>query len=98
MLKCCNSPGSGRYDSLHFEQTTQATGVLTLANTMGAAMGSGVATFILLPLIGIENSILILALGYILIALVIYLNRLQAISLRRGEILQRLPMFFGPSI
>ena len=54
------------------EHTTQATGVLTLANTMGAALGSGVATFVLLPELGIENSILLLSFGYVLIAILVY--------------------------
>jgi spermidine synthase len=45
---------------------TRASGMLTLANTVGAALGSALATFWLLPRYGLENSIFILALGYLL--------------------------------
>jgi len=68
------------------EHTTQATGVLTLTNTMGAAIGSGCATFILLPELGIENSILLLSLGYVLIAIFVYQNQPASKSLYRGFI------------
>lgn len=44
--------------------TTRAAGALTLANTVGAALGSGLATFWLLPVYGLEMSIFVLALGY----------------------------------
>lgn len=44
---------------------TQASGLLTFANTLGAAIGSGVATFLLLPRLGIELSILAIAFGYL---------------------------------
>ncbi|HEX5054955.1 MAG TPA: fused MFS/spermidine synthase [Gammaproteobacteria bacterium] len=43
---------------------TRAAGALTLANTLGAALGSGLATFWLLPACGLENSLFLLALGY----------------------------------
>ena len=55
--------------------STQASGMLTLFNTAGAAIGSLFATFLLIPYIGIENSILILALGYIFIALLLVFNQ-----------------------
>ena len=58
-----------------FGHITQATGVLTLTNTMGAALGSGVATFVFLPELGIENSILLLSVGYVLIATFVYQNQ-----------------------
>jgi spermidine synthase len=48
---------------------TQAAGVLTFFNTLGAALGSALATFWLLPTYGLENSILILALGYFLVVI-----------------------------
>jgi len=54
---------------------TQASGLLTLFNTAGAAIGSAFATFFLLPLFGIENSILILALGYVFVSLLIVINQ-----------------------
>jgi spermidine synthase len=43
---------------------SRATGWTTLANTLGSAMGSFVAGYLLLPLIGIEFSFFGLALGY----------------------------------
>jgi len=55
--------------------TTQASGLLTLFNTTGAALGSAFATFLLLPLIGVENSILILALGYVFLSLLMVINQ-----------------------
>src|SRR5258705_274443 len=42
----------------------ETAGVLTLVNTLGAALGSLVAGFILLPLVGIEKSFFIVALIY----------------------------------
>ncbi|MFT4929188.1 MAG: spermidine synthase [Phenylobacterium sp.] len=56
------------------EHTTGATGMLTFTNTMGAALGSGVATFILLPELGVENAILLLSLTYIVAAGFVYRN------------------------
>ncbi len=47
---------------------TRSTGLLTLANTTGAALGSLVGGFVLLPQLGIENSIRLLAAGYGLFA------------------------------
>lgn len=44
---------------------TQASGLLTFANTLGAAIGSGVATFLLLPLLGVDFSMLLIAFGYL---------------------------------
>lgn len=52
---------------------TRATGLLTLANTFGAALGSAVATFLLLPQLGIELSMAALAAAYLaLVALAWY--------------------------
>lgn len=48
------------------QDETRAAGALTLANTVGAALGSALATFWLLPVFGLEKSIFILALGYFL--------------------------------
>ena len=42
-----------------------ATGALTLANTLGAMLGSLAAAFVLLPLLGVERSIFVLALAYL---------------------------------
>jgi spermidine synthase len=46
-------------------------GVLTLANTIGAALGSLVAGFVLLPLVGIEKSVFAIAMLYAAVGIVI---------------------------
>ena len=43
---------------------TETTGVLTLANTTGAALGSLVGGFVLLPVLGVERAILVVAVVY----------------------------------
>jgi spermidine synthase len=48
-----------------------ATGVLTLANTLGATLGSLLAAFVLLPYAGLERSFFLLALSYGLTLVVI---------------------------
>lgn len=55
--------GTLLYDST--TDTALATGVLTLANTLGAAAGAAVATFVLLPELGMERSLLLLSLLYV---------------------------------
>lgn len=50
---------------------TRASGSLTLVNTAGAALGSACATFYLLPQIGVEKSLFILALAYLLPCLIL---------------------------
>jgi predicted membrane-bound spermidine synthase len=54
--------GSALRNHLATEITT--TGVLTLANTVGAALGSLVGGFMLLPLLGMEKSFFLIALLY----------------------------------
>ncbi len=53
------------------KSTTKASGILVLANTVGAAIGTAIATFLLLPYVGVENAIFILALSYVLANLLI---------------------------
>jgi spermidine synthase len=48
-----------------------ATGLLTLANTLGAMLGSLLAAFVLLPFLGLERSFFLLALVYAATVLVI---------------------------
>ena len=48
---------------------TSASGLLTVANTFGAALGSCVATFVLLPYLGVETSLLVLALVYLALSI-----------------------------
>ena len=52
-------------------EITRASGLITFVNTIGAALGSGLATFLLLPLLGIEISIFVLTLSYFLVYLLI---------------------------
>ncbi len=61
---------------------TQSSGTLTLANTFGAAFGSGLATFLLLPVLGIELSVLAISLSYIVIAI---LSMLRSIARTRPK-------------
>jgi len=54
--------------------TTSPSGSLTFANTLGSAIGTGLATFLLLPVLGVEHSILALSLVYVLVTLIVVLN------------------------
>ncbi len=51
------------------EVDTLTAGALTLANTTGAAVGALAGGFVLLPALGIEGSLFLLALGYGVVAL-----------------------------
>ncbi len=57
--------------SLHAQigSETRATGLLTLANTLGGALGSLLAGFLLLPVLGMELSFFLLGAGYGVVAL-----------------------------
>lgn len=48
-----------------------AVGILTTANTLGAALGAALAGLVLLPLLGIEWSLFLLAAGYALLPLLV---------------------------
>jgi predicted membrane-bound spermidine synthase len=52
-----------------------AIGRLTTANTLGAALGSAAAGLLLLPLLGIERSLFLFAVGYALLPLVLIDSR-----------------------
>ena len=54
--------GAALQTALHAETTT--TGTLTLANTTGAAIGALAAGLLLLPVLGIERSLVLIALCY----------------------------------
>jgi predicted membrane-bound spermidine synthase len=56
--------------SLHAEvgEEAAAAGRLTLANTLGAMTGALGAGFVLLPILGIERSLFVLAAGYVVVA------------------------------
>jgi len=51
---------------------TRAAGWLTLMNTLGAALGSALCGFVLLPLLGMERSFFGLAAGYGVVALLVW--------------------------
>ena len=48
----------------HLASETETAGVLTLANTTGAALGSLTAGFVLLPVLGMERSFFLIAVLY----------------------------------
>ena len=58
----------GRALKADLEIDTLTTGALTLANTTGAALGALGAGFVLLPVLGVEKSVFLLALGYGVVA------------------------------
>ena len=64
--------GAGLRHELHSEAET--TGTLTLANTVGAALGSLVGGFMLLPSVGMEKSLLAVAVIYCVVGLVLLLS------------------------
>jgi predicted membrane-bound spermidine synthase len=74
MLPACLASGTlftllGR--ALHgvVGEESRAAGLLTLGNTVGAMLGALFGGFVLLPIVGIERSLLLLAGGYALVAL-----------------------------
>lgn len=64
------------------EVNTQSSGALTIANTFGAALGSSLATFVLLPILGIELSFLLIVAGYLFVAA---LGALPPVSLKPSK-------------
>jgi hypothetical protein len=48
---------------------TRATALLTSWNTIGAALGSAAAAFILIPRLGVERSLFVIAIVYVIVAL-----------------------------
>src|SRR5262249_13389085 len=74
MLPCCVASGMlftmlGK--ALHEEVAgeSRAAGLLTLGNTVGAMLGALVAGFVLLPVLGIERSLVVLAASYAVVSL-----------------------------
>jgi len=61
-------------DALHEEigEEIKATGLLTMANTVGAMLGPIVAGFFLLPVVGMEFSFFLLSLSYGVVALITF--------------------------
>jgi spermidine synthase len=59
--------------ALHSEvgENARAAGILTLANTLGGMLGALAGGFVLLPYLGLEWSIFLLALGYLVVAAVV---------------------------
>lgn len=61
----------GRALYQEFPDEAWAAGTVTVANTLGAMLGALVGGFFLLPRLGMERSFFVLALGYVLVALVL---------------------------
>jgi len=59
------------------EDDARAAATLTLANTVGAMCGAPVAAFALLPRLGTERALLVLAVAYVVIGLVAWLGRIR---------------------
>ena len=59
--------GEGVY--LDVGESLETTGLLTMVNTMGAAIGSLLAGFVLLPQVGMEKSFFLLSFSYVLVAI-----------------------------
>lgn len=55
----------------HFDSSARTAGIATLCNTIGAMLGSLAGGFVLLPVLGIESSLFVLAAGYCLAAFVV---------------------------
>ncbi len=67
------------------EGHARAVGWITLANTLGAAVGSVLGGFLLLPLLGVERSLLLLASCYGILAILLSTSsRLRVLSLGLG--------------
>jgi predicted membrane-bound spermidine synthase len=60
--------------ALHQEVSpeTRVTGLLTLANTLGGALGSAIGGFVLLPMLGMESSFFALGASYGLVGLLLW--------------------------
>ncbi len=67
---------------------THSAGLLTLANTTGATLGSLIAAFFLLPWLGIEQSIRLLAGGYGVVGAFLVFGGLRPASRRASTVLQ----------
>jgi spermidine synthase len=61
---------------------TRAVGLLTMANTLGAALGALVAGFVCLPLLGMERSFFAAALSYGVVGLLLVRGRRRTRTLR----------------
>ncbi|MDE0886039.1 MAG: spermidine synthase [Myxococcota bacterium] len=67
---------------------TRSAGLLTLANTLGAALGSLLAGFLLLPALGVEKSLFVLGLGYAGAAGIVTLAGIRPGTPRNRRVLQ----------
>jgi len=68
----------------HLTSETETAGVLTLANTTGAALGSLTAGFVLLPVLGMERSFFLIAILYGGIGVVLLWRPAQGRPAQRG--------------
>jgi spermidine synthase len=79
MLPCCLASGilfTMLGKALHEEvaEESRAAGILTLGNTVGAMLGALVAGFVLLPVLGIERSLVLLAGSYAVVSILVPLS------------------------
>jgi predicted membrane-bound spermidine synthase len=63
---------------------TRSAGLLTLANTLGAALGSAIAGFVLLPGLGMEHSFFLVGGAYGIVALLVAKGRAAAFASLRA--------------
>jgi spermidine synthase len=66
-------------------EQSRAAGALTLANTLGAALGALAVGLALLPWLGVERAFFVLALLYAAVALCVGASRASALALPRGS-------------
>jgi len=105
MLPVCLASGAlftllGSGLGWELSEPARATGLLTLANTLGAMLGALLAGFVLLPGLGIERSIFVLALGYGGVALFCLRPALSSsravLGLAAAGLAYLLPLFLFP--
>jgi predicted membrane-bound spermidine synthase len=77
---------------------TRATGLLTLSNTVGAALGSASAGFVLLPLLGLERSFFLLATLYGVVAALLLRARPDEAAAERPVARYAAAALFGVSL
>ncbi len=68
---------------LDLGESLETTGLLTMVNTMGAALGSLLAGFVLLPKVGMEKSFFLLSFSYVLVAIFVSDRTQQVQSMTR---------------
>lgn len=73
-------PSIGRQIERSARDATFATAALTAANTIGGMLGSILATFVLIPRLGVDGAIVLTAAGYVIVALLTMRRQIVAIA------------------